>query len=195
MKSAMALSAILVVAAPVGWSAPVTYTMNRDHTDLTFAIDHAGFSMKRGWFTDLNGTLKLDPDQLETAAVDITVAASSIATNHELRDRELRGKAFLDVERFPNLRFVSTKVTRTGPDALDVQGDLTLHGVSKPLLLHVKVNRLAISPFTKLPAAGFSAEGALKRSDYGILTLIPLLGDEVKISIEAEFSAASAPPP
>jgi len=189
MRLAIALSAILVVTTPVAWSAPVTYTMNRDHTDLSFEIDHAGFSMKHGWFTDLNGTLKLDSERLDASSVDITVGAGSIATNHELRDRELRGKGFLDAEQFPTLRFVSTKVTRTGPEALDVLGVLTLHGVSKPLLLHVRVNRLAISPFTKLPAAGFSAEGTLKRSEYGILTLIPLLGDEVKIGIDAEFSA------
>ena len=106
MKSAITLSAMLALTMPAAWSAPVTYTMNRDHTDLSFEIDHAGFSMKHGWFTDINGTLKLDADRLEASSVDITVAATSIATNHEVRDRELRGKAFLDAEQFPTLRFV-----------------------------------------------------------------------------------------
>jgi polyisoprenoid-binding protein YceI len=192
MKLARALSAILVAAAPVASAAPVSYAMIKDHTDLTFTIDHAGFSLKHGWFTDLDGTLMLDPDHLEASSVAITVNARSIATNHELRDKELRGPGFLDTDKFPTLGFVSSRVTSTGPDSLDVEGNLTLHGVTKPLLLHTKVNRIASSPFTHLPAAGFSARGTLKRSDYGILAIIPLIGDEVAITIDVEFSAPAA---
>jgi polyisoprenoid-binding protein YceI len=95
---------------------------------------------------------------------------------------------FLDTAKYPEMRFVSTKVTRTGAETFRIEGDLTLHGVTKPLTLEATLNKAAPNPFDKRPTVGFSATGSLKRSDFGIGTYIPVIGDAVQIVIDAEFN-------
>jgi filamentous hemagglutinin family protein len=101
-------------------------------------------------------------------------------------DDHLRKDVFFDVKKFPTATFVSNKVVVTGKDAAKVSGILTVHGVSKPITLIVKLNKVGVNPITEKKTAGFTASTTLKRSDYNISTLLPGLGDEVKINIEAE---------
>lgn len=185
-RVAIATLLALLPASAIG--APATYTVNKDHTDVVFEIDHVGFSMKHGWFRDIAGTLTLDEARPEASKVDITIKAASIDTNHEQRDKDLTGAQFLDVAKFPEMRFVSTKVTKTGANTADIEGSLTLHGVTKPLILHAKLNKLGPNPFDQTPTAGFTATGSLKRSDFGISTFVGPIGDEVAITIDAEFA-------
>jgi polyisoprenoid-binding protein YceI len=100
----------------------------------------------------------------------------------------VKGEKFLDVAQYPQMTFVSTKVTREADQTLRIDGQLTLHGVTKPLTLHARLNKAAPNPFDKRPTLGFSATGSLKRSDYGIATYIPVIGDEVTLTIDAEFN-------
>jgi polyisoprenoid-binding protein YceI len=181
------LPVVALMAAPAH-AAPVAYTINKDHTDVTFEISHVGFSMKHGWFRDIAGTLNLDAAKPESSKVDVTIKAASIDTNHTQRDKDLLGAGFLDGAKFPEMHFVSTKVARTGDNTADITGNLTLHGVTKPLVLHAKLNKMAPNPFDQTPTAGFTATGSLKRSDYGVSSAIPMIGDEVAITIDAEFS-------
>jgi polyisoprenoid-binding protein YceI len=183
---------LLAFAASTAFAAPIAYELNKDHTDVTFRINHAGFTMKHGSFADISGTLKLDADHLDASSVDITVAIDSIATNHAKRDQDLQSAKWLDAVQYPSMHFVSTKVARKGANKLDVAGTLTLHGVSRPLVLHATVNRIGASPFGGTQTAGFSATGTLKRSDYDIKGLIPMIGDEVAIEIDAEFAVPKA---
>jgi polyisoprenoid-binding protein YceI len=183
----------LVLASLLGWisaasAAPASYSLNTDHTDVTFTISHAGLSMKHGWFANVSGMLQLDTDRLEASSVDITVAANSIKTNHAKRDEDLQGAKYFDVAQFPTLHFVSTKVSAVGPSNLDVTGDLTMHGITRQLVLHAKINMIGKSPFGGVQAAGFTAVGALKRSDFGMKTMLPLIGDDVSIAIDTEFA-------
>jgi len=171
-------------------AATVRYTLNKDHTDVVFEISHVGFSNKHGWFRDISGSLELDADKPENSTVTVTINAVSIDTNHAKRDQDLTGATFLDTAKFPQMTFVSTGVTRTGAETADITGLLTLHGMTKPLVLHARLNRMAPNPFDHTPTAGFTARGALKRSDYGMTTFIPVIGDEVSIVIDAEFSGA-----
>ena len=177
----------LLACAASAYAAPTAYVLKEDHTDVTFRISHAGFTMKHGSFGKMAGTLNLDSDHLEASSVDVTVAINSISTNHAKRDSDLQSDKWLDAAQYPAMHFVSTKVTRFGTDKIDVAGTLTLHGISKPLVLHATVNRIGASPFGNAQTAGFSATGSLKRSDYGINQLIPMIGDDVTIEIDAEF--------
>jgi polyisoprenoid-binding protein YceI len=187
MKTLIVGSALCIVLASSTMAAPVKYNLNKDHTDITFRISHAGFTMKHGSFEDMSGTLTLDAGHLDASSVEVGVAMNSIVTNHVKRDHDLQGANFLDAGHFPDMRFVSTKVVKTGATTLDITGDLTLHGVTKPLLLHTTINKIGPSPFGQAQTAGFTATGALKRSDYGIKEAIPMIGDDVAIEIDAEF--------
>src|SRR6202012_5119789 len=113
---------------------------------------------------------------------------ASVDTGFPARDTDLKSEKFLDVVKYPQMRFESTKGTVDADQTLRIDGQLTLHGVTKPLTLHAKLNKAAPNPFDKRPTLGFSATGLLKRSDFGIATYIPMIGDEVSIAIDAEFN-------
>jgi polyisoprenoid-binding protein YceI len=179
---------LLAVGISTAWAAPTAYELNTTHTDVTFTISHAGFTMKHGSFVDVTGTLQLDPDHLDASSVDVTVPIKSVYTGHAKRDQDLQTPLFLDAAHFPTMHFVSTRVTVVGPSTLDVTGDLTLHGVTRQIVLHSKVNLIGKSPFGGGQTAGFTAEGALKRSDYGMKEGIPMIGDDIAIVIDAEFA-------
>ena len=188
---------VLTIASGVSGvhAAAIPFELNKDHTDLMFEISHAGYTMKHGWFRNLSGTLSFDENKIEASRVDVTIKASSVDTNHAQRDKDLSGPGFLDVAQFPELHFVSTKITRDGERALIVEGSLTMHGITRPLLLQATLNKVAPNPFTHAATVGFTASAQLKRSDFGVTTLIPIIGDDVSITIDAEFSAASPSSP
>ena len=169
-------------------SATDTYHLEKTHVDLLFTINHAGFTEKHGSFRDLDATLEYDAVHPESNRVTVTVKTDSLDTANAARDADVKGDKFLDVARYPEMRFVSTKVTREPDQSLRIDGELTLHGVTKPVTLHAKLNKAAPNPFDKRPTLGFSATGSLKRSDFGIATYIPVIGDVITLTIDAEFN-------
>jgi polyisoprenoid-binding protein YceI len=165
-----------------------TYHLEKTHVDLLFTINHAGFTEKHGSFRDLDATLEYDAAHPESSRVTVTVKTDSLDTANAARDADVKGEKFLDVARYPEMRFVSSKVTREPDQSLRIDGELTLHGVTKPVTLHAKLNKAAPNPFDKRPTLGFSATGSLKRSDFGIATYIPVIGDVITLTIDAEFN-------
>jgi polyisoprenoid-binding protein YceI len=182
--------AVLVLAAGAASAAPAseTYQLEKTHVDLLFAISHAGFTQKHGSFRELDSTLRYDAQHPEQSQITVTVKTDSIDTGFPARDTDLKSDKFLDVARYPDMKFVSTRVRVESDGSLSIEGQLTLHGVTKPLTLHAKLNKAAPNPFDKRPTLGFSATGALKRSDFGVATYIPMIGDDVTIAIDAEFN-------
>ena len=179
---------VMMLAAASAQAAPETYQLEKTHVDLLFAINHAGFTHKHGSFRELDATLVYDAQKPEASHVEVTVKTDSLDTAFAARDKDVKGPQFLDTQKFPEMTFRSTRVTRTGEQTLKVEGNLTLHGVTRPLVLEAQLNQLGPSPFDKRPTVGFSASGALRRSDFGIDRFVPLIGDEVTISIDAEFN-------
>lgn len=185
---------VLAVAAGVlgGAVSPLmaadAYHLEKTHVDLLFSIDHAGFTEKHGSFRDLDATLNYDAQKPESSQITVTVNTASVDTGFPARDTDLKSEKFLDVAKYPEMRFVSTRVTVEKDQTLRIEGQLTLHGVTKPLTLHAKLNKAAPNPFDKRPTLGFSATGSLKRSDFGISTYVPMIGDVVTITIDAEFN-------
>lgn len=166
------------------------YKIDKTHADLLFSIEHAGFSHKHGSFRDFDGELQFDEAKPENSKVTVVVQTMSLDTAHPGRDQDLKSDKFFDVAKFPEMRFESTKVVPGKNQEMRVEGNLTLHGVTKPIVLTTKLNKAGPNPFDKTPTLGFSATGTLKRSDFGITTYLPMIGDVVEITIDAEFRRA-----
>lgn len=168
-----------------------TYTLDPTHTYVLWHINHFGFSNPSGkWMAD--GTLVLDEAKPQDSKLNVTIPLAALTTGIPKLDEHLNSKDFFDVAQFPVATFVSNKVELTGKDSAKVFGTLSVHGVSKPVVLNVTLNKIGVSPITQKKTAGFTATAELKRSDFGITKYLPGLGDEVKINIEAE--AAVEPP-
>jgi polyisoprenoid-binding protein YceI len=156
------------------------------HSTVGFKIRHL-FANVTGRFTDVSGTIDVDPAHPENASVNATIAITSIDTANEMRDKDLRGSNFFDATTFPTMTFKSTKVAVSGQQA-DLTGDLTLHGVTKPVTLHVQFLGKGSSMMGGL-TTGWEATGSLKRSDYGLtwsktIEGTQLVGDDVSIDLE-----------
>lgn len=179
-----ALLALLVCAAPLQ-AESVTLSLDNKHTYVVWTIKHLGFSTQMGkWFA--NGQLVLDKDHLNKSSVNVTINVADVITGIPELDQHLKSKAFFDTEKYPTATFVSDKVQVSGKDHAKVHGMLTLHGVSKPVILDVTLNKVGTNPISNKKGVGFTATASIKRSDFGMNTLIPNLGDVVTLQIGAE---------
>lgn len=169
---------------------PGAYKIEPSHTRVVFAVSHMGFSTWYGDFTGASGSLTLDPAKPADSRLQVSVPVASVATTNAVLDGELKSADWLDAARFPTMSFTSRRVTVTGPGRADVLGDLTLHGVTRPLTLHATFNAAGTNPLSKAYTVGFEARGAIKRSDFGVTKYVPLIGDEVQIILSAPFEAA-----
>jgi polyisoprenoid-binding protein YceI len=179
-----------------------TYTLDPNHTQVQFVWNHYGFTDLVGQFGKIEGTLEFNAADPVQSSVTATIGMASVNSNVQKLDEKLQSSDYFDVAKFPTATFKSTKVEKAAtPDHLKVTGDLTLHGVTKPVTLDVTVTKVGQQPLRKAAAAGFEATTTLKRSDFGITTYLPMAADEVKIHIAAEaveakaFAAGSKPPP
>ncbi len=164
-----------------------TYKLDPNHGKITWEIDHLGFSTYIGQFADVTGTLKLDPKDPAKSSVTATVQIASVGTLNPALDKNIKSPMFFNAAQYPTATFVSTSVTPTGPKAATVVGNLTLHGVTKPVTLNVTFNAAGTNPIDNVYETGFDATATLKRSDFGLKAYLPALGDDVVLSIEGEF--------
>lgn len=184
-KKFLLILGFLSLPYTIATAAPETFTFDTHHSFVQWHANHFGFSNPSGkWPAE--GTLELDVEKPENSKVTATIQVAKIITGIPEFDNHLQSKSFLDVASFPTATFVSNKVTITGKETADVQGILTLHGTAKPVTLNVKLNRLATNPISNKLTAGFTATTELKRSEFGINTLIPGVSDQVQIAIEVE---------
>ncbi len=164
-----------------------TYTLDPNHSYVMFHIKHFGFSNPSGkWMA--NGQLILDDKKIQNSKLNVTINVANIVTGIPELDKHLKSEAFFDVTKFPTATYVSTSIDRTGKDRAIAHGNLTLHGVTKPVNLNVKLNKKGKNPINNKLTFGFTATAALKRSDFGINTLLPGLGNDIKLDIEAEVN-------
>jgi polyisoprenoid-binding protein YceI len=163
------------------------YTVEPTHTRVLFAVSHMGFTTWYGEFTDVSGTLNLTPKSVGNSTLEIHIPTKTISTSNAKLDGELKSPQWLDAGKFPEIVFKSREVERTGEASAKVTGDLTLHGVTKPVTLDVTFNGAGTNPIDKKYTAGFEVSGAIKRSDFGVNAYVPLIGDDVKITISAGF--------
>ena len=176
-------AACLMTAAP---AKAESYALDSSHTSITWSVSHFGFSHPDGKFSQVEGALELDEQHPEKSSLKVTVYPGTVITGVSKLDAVLQSKEWFDVEKYRTAVFESDKVTRIGKDAARVHGNLTLHGVTRPLSLNVKLNKLGLNPITRKKTAGFTASTVIKRSDFGMTAFIPNVGDDVTVAIESE---------
>ncbi|RKE37285.1 polyisoprenoid-binding protein YceI [Paraburkholderia sp. BL23I1N1] len=163
------------------------YDLDPDHCSITFDIDHFKYSRFTMRFDRKKGQLDWNEGGLDKSSATITIDAASIDTNVPLLDKMVKSASMLDVERYPEVRFVSTRFERTGESRGTLSGDLTIHGVTQPVTLDVTFNGFAPDPLTKKDTLGFSADGHFSRARFGLATWYPAVGDDIHVRIQAEF--------
>ena len=172
-STAAFLSASLLAFTPAALAAETYYT-DQGHTEVFFEWNHAGVSLQAGEFTTAKGVLNLDPDNVENSSVSVTIDANSVSTGFKPLDDHLKTADFLSVEKFPEITFKSTSVKRTGEDTADVTGDLTIHGVTKPVTLNTKLTHRGDHPVAKFldyyrgQWVAFSATTEIDHQAFGV---------------------------
>lgn len=182
----------LCLSAVPAWAA--TYEIDSDHTEVRFSWDHLGMSRQSGRFTKVAGSVEFDPAEPEASRVQVTIKAASILTGIEPLDKPLRGPDYFNVAKYPEITFVSTAVRAVTDRTGEVTGDLTMMGMTRPVVLNVVWNYSGEYPLAQISpnfkdkmAAGFSATARIKRSEWGLDRSVPLISDEVLITIETEM--------
>lgn len=164
-----------------------SFRLDKSHARIVFSTSHLGFSTYYGFFGDLDAQLDYDPKAPEKSRLEVTVNVAGLVTNDANLDENLKSADYFDTEKFPIAAFKSTKVEVAGPARGKITGELTLHGVTRNVALDAKLNGGGTNPVSQDYVLGFDASGSVSRSDFGIKTLVPFVGDQVKLVISCEF--------
>jgi polyisoprenoid-binding protein YceI len=186
LLSTFAVALLLTVSA----IAQDTWQLDPPHSSAQFSVRHLGVSTVRGAFTKVSGSVVYDPANLGKSSIQATIDAASVDTRVEMRDNDLRSPNFLDAQRYPTITFQSKKVESAGPGKLKVTGDLTLHGITKEVILDVDGPTPAIKdPMGKQRLRmGASATTKISRNDFGVSADAGMVGDEVTITLDVEMT-------
>jgi polyisoprenoid-binding protein YceI len=184
-----AIIALILAAAPLAFGQASTWIPDKAHSEVDFSVLHLGLASVRGRFGNIGGSIVMDQSDVTKSTVSVTIDVTSIDTGVPARDGDLKGANFFDVAPFPTATFVSTSVAKTA-NGLAVAGNLTLHGVTKPVTLQVEGPTGPVRGMDKKPHSGFSATTTIKRTDFGIAASFPrsVVGDEVKLLIDLDVA-------
>ncbi len=177
----------LAVVLPINMAFAASYEVDPMHTYPNFTVSHLGFSTMHGQFQSTKGSLEMDLAK-GTGAVEVTIATKSINTGFKKRDDHLRSPDFFNVVEFPSMTFKSTNVKFHDKKSATITGDLTILGVTKPVVLDVASINCGKHPFNKKinEVCGFDATTKFKRSDFGMKYGLPAIGDDISIQLEVE---------
>jgi len=176
--------ALLVVSAAAQVQ---TWKIDPNHTAAQFSVRHMGISTVRGAFTKVSGTVEFDPANPAKASIEVSIDAASVDTRVEMRDNDLRSPNYFDVAKFPTITFKSTSVQSAGAGKLKVAGALTIHGVTKQVVLDVDGPSSPMTDPRGNVHMGASATTTIKRTDFGVGSANPMVGDEITITIDVEM--------
>ena len=212
---ATAASLALALALPAV-AAVQTYALDQAHTNVGFTVKHLGITNVLGHFDDFAGTIQFDEDNPSQSTLDVTVQTKSVNTGNSKRDDHLRSEDFFEVEKYPEMKFVSTSVKFMAPAAsvkakaaakaaagahpkkFVLTGDLTLHGVTKPVVLTGEyLGKMSMG--TDMQKVAFTAHGSINRQDFGVkwnrmMEVTHVVSDDVNIDLEVEANSATAGP-
>jgi polyisoprenoid-binding protein YceI len=179
---------VLLSLTFAGAAAASTYNIDPNHAQVQFTYQHFAYSNLSGRFSQPTGSFDFDPAKPENSSIDVQIPMNTLSTGVPKLDAHMSSPDMFDVAKFPTASFKSSKVTVTGKNMLDVAGNLTIHGVTKPVVLAVKINRAGMHPMKNVMTAGFDASATIKRSDFGVDFMLPKIADEVKLFISMEAS-------
>ncbi len=183
-RSILAVIAALAMAAAAQAG---TWKIDPNHSSAQFSVRHLGVSTVRGAFTKVSGEATFDPADPTKTILDATIEATSVDTRVEMRDNDLRSPNFLDVQKFPTITFHAKQTKAAGTGKLTITGDLTIHGVTKEVVLDVDGPSAAIKDPWGNQRIGASASTKISRKDIGVNGLPAVVGDEITITIDAEL--------
>ncbi len=186
------LLAGLLGAAAAAQASPVTYKLDPSHTMVLFSWNHFGYSNPTADLGLGEGTLVFDEQNPAQSSVEVTLPLAKLDTHVPDLDTHLKKADFLDAAKYPVATFKSTRVEPLGGNRYKVDGNLTVHGVTKPVTLDATLNRIGPHPMTKVQAIGFDATATLKRSDFGVGAYVPMVSDEIKVRITTEGAVPKA---
>ena len=187
----MLLTATVALAAVPTQAA--IYTFEPQHTQGVISWNHLGFANPTAQFNNVAGTLDFDQADPSHASVMVTIPLTLMSTGVADLNDDFKSADFFDLARFPTATFKSTQVAKgTAPDSLKVVGDLSLHGMVRPVTLDVTLNKVGTNPRNNVPTVGFEAVAVLKRSDFGLGLYVPQVSDEIRIHITAEAAEKNA---
>ena len=182
----------LLGAAVSAQAAPVTYKLDPGHTMVLFSWNHFGYSNPVADFGLGEGTLVFDEQHPAQSSVEVTLPLANLDTHVPALDKHLKEADFFDADKYPTVTFKSTKVQPLGGHKFKVTGDLTVHGVTRPVVLDATLNKVGPHPMTKAQAIGFDATTTLKRADFGVGAYVPNVSDEITIRITTEGEVPKA---
>jgi polyisoprenoid-binding protein YceI len=182
----------LIGAAVTAQAEPVTYKLDPGHTNVLFSWNHFGFSNPTANLGLSEGTLVFDEKNPAKSSVEVTLPLANLDTHVTKLDEHLKKPDFFDADKYPTATFKSTKVQAVGGNKYKVTGDLTVHGVTKPVVLDATLNKSGVHPMMKVQTVGFDATALVKRSDFGMGAYVPNVSDDIKIRITTEASVPKA---
>ena len=185
----LSLGLAVAIASSVTLAAPVDYKIDPTHTATVFSWNHFGFSTPSANFTDIQGVIKVDNAKPANSSVEVTIPLSSVNTNVPALDKEFQEEAWFNAAKYPNITFKSTKVETKDKKHFKITGDLTVKGVTKPVVLDAVLNKQGEHPMAKVPAIGFNATTSFNRSAFGIGNYVPNVGDKITVNITTEATA------
>ncbi|MCU4388725.1 YceI family protein [Acinetobacter haemolyticus] len=186
----LSLGVCIVLGSTLVQAKAVDYKIDPTHTATVFSWNHFGFSTPSANFTDIQGVIKVDNAKPENSSVNVTIPVSSVNTNVVALDKEFQEEAWFNAAKYPNITFKSTKVETKDKKHFKITGDLTVKGVTKPVVLDAVLNKQGEHPMAKVPAIGFNATTSFDRSAFGIGNYVPNVGDKITVNITTEATAA-----
>lgn len=180
----------LLATATVVDAAPVTYTLDPDHTQVLFSWSHFGYSSPSANLGLGSGTLVFDEQHPERSSVQASLPLSKLDTHVAALDVHLKQADFLDAAKYPQVTFKSTRVRPLGGNRFEVTGDATIHGITRVVVLDAVLNRVGMHPMSKQQSIGFDATTRIKRSEFGVGAYVPDVGDELTVRITTEGAVA-----
>ncbi|CAM1000150.1 Lipid/polyisoprenoid-binding YceI-like domain-containing protein [Rhodanobacter sp. Root179] len=183
----LAFAGLLGAAVSVQ-AAPVTYQLDPSHTMVLFSWNHFGYSNPTADLGLGEGTVVFDEQHPANSSVEVTLPLARLDTHVAALDEHLKKPDFLDADKYPVVTFKSTAVQPLGGNKFKVTGNLTVHGVTRPVVLDATLNKIGPHPMSKAPSIGFDATASIKRSDFGVGAYVPNVSDELSIRITTEGS-------
>jgi polyisoprenoid-binding protein YceI len=184
------LATLLTAAALPVVAAPQKYDIDTSHTQVIFSWNHFGFSNPSASLEKISGDFQLDTADITKSSISVTLPLDGVHTGVPKLDEHLKSADFFDAAKYPDITFKSTKVEKAGANGLKIVGDLTVHGVTKPVTLNAKINKIGDNPMMKKASAGFDATTTIKRSEFGVDKYVPNVSDEIPVRITFDSHAA-----
>jgi polyisoprenoid-binding protein YceI len=188
-RTLSALAFVTALLFTLSAAAQDAWQLDPQHSSAQFSVRHLGVSTVRGAFTKVSGSVQYDEANPGKSSIQATIDTASVDTRVEMRDNDLRSPRFLDAQKFPSITFQSKKVEAAGAGKLKVTGDLTIHGVTKEVVLDVEATPAIKDPMGKdRLRMGASATTRVNRNDFGVSGLPGIVGDDITITLDVEMT-------